>query len=141
MTSFSGLHLPSILVGVALTTLVVRLIVKFIRKRKKNNKKLSIENKLWATYLVCFFSGVLFTNALPHFTHGVSGEYFPAPFSFLLGRGFPEHLSNVIWGFINIVLAYNLFIIGKISDNKRRKIMFFAGVLLMGIFVCFVFSH
>lgn len=141
MTAISGLHIPSILVGVALITLVTRLSIKYFQKKNRKDAKLPSENISWTKYLMCFFSGVLFTNALPHFVHGISGEYFPAPFSFLLGDGFLDHLSNVIWGFINIVLGYNLFIVGKVSSTIRRKIMFFGGVLIMAIFLCVIFSH
>jgi hypothetical protein len=89
-----------------------------------------------------FISGVLFTNALAHFTHGISGEDFAAPFGYLLGPGLPSNLSNVVWGFFNIVMGYVQFGRGKVfQQDTRRTFAFFAGVLAMGIFLSVVFSR
>jgi len=135
--------LATYLVAIVICVLIVRGIFSIIPKlRSKNWNSLSSSKTAWAAYLACFVSGVLFTNAIPHFVHGVSGEDFPAPFGQFLGRGLPEHLSNVIWGFINLVLGYNLFVIGRVSSSdKWGKFFFFAGILAMGIFLSVVFSH
>ena len=130
------------LVAVVLFFLVVRGII-FLAQRSKTQELIQGFNAtLWSKYLSCFISGVLLTNAIPHFVHGVSGENFPAPFGPYIGSGFPQHLSNVIWGFLNIVFGYNQFVMGAVaSPDKWRKFFFFAGVLSMGIFLCFVFSR
>ena len=95
----------------------------------------------WSRYVICFFSGVLLTNFLAHFSHGISGEQFPAPLGFALGSGLAEHLSNVVWGFLNLVLGYVLFRRGGVAASGTRVTAFFAGVLAMGIFLAIVFSH
>jgi len=121
---------------------LIRVTIFIVQKLKKDGINLEIDKKLWGKYLSCFISGVLFANAIPHFVHGISGEHFPAPLGQFLGSGFPEYLSNVIWGFINIVFGYNQFVIGGVSNpDKWRKIFFFAGFLAMSIFLAFVFSH
>jgi hypothetical protein len=100
------------------------------------------DNQQGKKYLACFFSGVLFANTVPHFVHGISGEYFPAPFGKHLGNGLLEHLSNVVWGFVNLVLGYALFQRGGVATpSKWGKFFFFAGIFAISIFLCFVFSH
>ena len=138
--------MATLIAGTVLCIVLIRGII-YITKAIKTNGTTSaiqegIDKKLWAVYLACFFSGVLFANAVPHFVHGISGEYFPAPFGQYLGKGFLEYLSNVIWGFVNIVFGYNLFVVGKVSSpSKWGKVSFFAGLLCMSIFLSFVFSH
>jgi hypothetical protein len=131
------------LVAIVLCVLLVRGIIYIIPKLKDaKGIGLSFDKINRSKYLASFVSGVLFANAVPHFVHGISGEYFPAPFGQFLGKGLPGYLSNVIWGFINIVLGYNLFVIGKVSSpGKLTKIFFFAGILAMSIFLSVVFSH
>jgi hypothetical protein len=138
--------MATLIAGTVLCIVLIRgiiYIVKAIRTNETNHGiHEDIDKKLWAIYLACFFSGVLFANAVPHFIHGVSGEFFPAPFAHYLGNGFLEYLSNIIWGFINIVCGYNLFVVGKVSStDKWGKFSFFTGLLSMSIFLSFVFSH
>lgn len=120
---------------------LVRILVSFFYKGR--GKELGrVENPKWLIYLACFGSGVLFTNFVPHFFHGISGEFFPAPFGKYLGKGFLEYLTNVIWGLVNLYFGYRLFVIGKVlSQNKYSRTLFFAGICVMSIFLCFVFSH
>jgi len=128
-------HIFIILVALALVGLVVRLVfgAKGYGRR---------QNGIWANYMACIFSGVLFANAIPHLVHGISGEVFPAPFGYLLGNGVWHNLSNVIWGFINIALGYNLLLAGKVfTGEKWRRTLFFAGFLAMAIFLCVIFSQ
>lgn len=133
-------HPVSALVGVAVAALLVRLGTRLLQRRTKEGQAAGLG--IWSEYVMCFLSGVLFTNALAHFTHGISGEQFPAPFGYALGSGFPEHLSNVLWGFLNMVLGYSLFTRSKIfSQGLAGKVVFFAGVLTMGIFLSYVFSR
>jgi hypothetical protein len=132
-----GSHPFSTLVTLAVVALTVKLIFDFFNRKNKTRNE-SVDGGMWAA----FISGVLFTNALPHFIHGISGEQFAAPFGYLLGTGYYEYLSNVLWGFLNIVLGYSWFIKGKVSgSDARRKISFFSGILLMGIALSYIFSH
>ena len=130
------------LVAVVLFFLVVRGIIFLVQKSRAREIGQGFNVQLLGKYLSCFISGVLLTNAIPHFVHGISGENFPAPFGPYLVSGFPQHLANVIWGFLNIVFGYNQFVMGEVaSPDTWRKFFFFAGVLGMGIFLCFVFSR
>jgi hypothetical protein len=134
-------HPASALVAVAVLILLVRLAPRLFHLRGPDNGQ-AAESGTWSSYLMCFFSGVLFTNALAHFSHGISAEQFPAPFGYALGAGFPQHLSNVLWGFLNLVLGYALFVRSKVfNQSSLGKIIFFAGVLAMGIFLSYFFSR
>lgn len=134
-------HPASLIVAVALIVLVIRLAPRLFQ-RGNRDKGQAMEFANWSRYIMCFFSGVLFTNALAHFTHGISGEQFPAPFGYALGNGFLEHLSNVLWGFLNLVLGYSLFVKSKVFEqNMAGKIVFFSGILAMGIFLSYFFSR
>jgi hypothetical protein len=134
-------HPASTLVAIVVAVLLVRLLLRVLRREPRDVSR-ARTSEGWALYTTCFFSGVLFTNALAHFSHGISGEQFPAPFGFALGTGFLQHLSNVLWGFLNIVLGYNLFVHGRVSEGDwPRRTAFFAGILVMGVFLAYVFSR
>ncbi len=132
-------HPVSVLVSIVVLALVIRFVSGSFRGRKKaaNDSVQKAPRPLCS----CFFSAVLFVNGLAHFSHGISGERFPAPFGYLVGTGFHQNLSNVVWGFLNAVLGYALFVRGEVGRSKWRKITFFSGMLAMGIFLSFVFSH
>ena len=137
MKSLLGAHPFSTLVTVAVALLACKLIFDFFNRKNKIGNE-SVDGGIRAAVI----SGILLTNALPHFLHGISAEQFPAPFGYLLGTGHLEYLSNVLWGFLNIVLGYSWFIRGRVSGtDTKRRVAFFCGVLAMGIFLFFVFSH
>ena len=139
--SLLGAHPASTLVALAVAALAIRLLIRYFRETKKGEDRTGTSS-LWSIYLACFFSGVLFANALPHLSHGMSGEQFPAPFGYALGTGFLSHLSNVIWGWINLVLGYYLFAKGGVlQPGMARKVVFFSGILAMSILLSFIFSH
>jgi hypothetical protein len=129
----------SALASVVVVAFAVKVVIGFIQGPQKTHTA-QVIGRPRASFN-CFFSGVLFVNALAHFSHGISGERFPAPFGHLLGSGFPQHLSNVLWGFINAVLGYSLFVRGEVVRRRSREIAFFCGVLAMGIFLSFIFSR
>ena len=131
----------SALAATALAALVIRFGLRLVHVRRPS-AGLTLNASVWARYAMGFFSGVLFTNALAHFSNGISGEPFPAPFGYALAAGFPEHLANVFWGFLNLVLGYLLLTrSGVFSRDTLGKIAYFAGVLAMGIFLAYVFSR
>ncbi len=134
--------MASYLAGIAILAVLVRGIIYWFQHRPAAAEDLHIDRAEWGRYIACFLSGILLTNAIPHFFHGVSGEVFPAPFGKALGGGLPQNLSNVVWGFINLVVGYHQFVTGKVaSSSLLGKVVFFAGILLMGIFLAAVFSH
>jgi len=57
----------------------------------------------WYFYLLEFLSGMFLANGVPHFVHGVSGAPFQSPFAKPPGVGESSALSNVLWGFGNLV--------------------------------------
>ncbi len=134
-------HPASTLVAVVLVVLLLRLLLAAAR-RSGRARRLDVPPAAWSGYAMWFFSGVLLTNFLAHFPHGISGEPFPAPFGFALGSGFPERLANVLWGFLNLVLAYGLFKRGEVATlGTRGASVFLTGILVMGIVLSFVFSR
>jgi hypothetical protein len=59
----------------------------------------------WYFYLLEFLSGMFLANGVPHFVHGVSGAPFQSPFAKPPGVGESSPLSNVLWGFGNLVVG------------------------------------
>ena len=57
----------------------------------------------WYFYLLQFFSGALLSNGVPHFVQGISGNPFQSPFGSPPGVGESSPLSNVLWGFGNLL--------------------------------------
>jgi hypothetical protein len=96
----------------------------------------------WYQYLAAFFAGAFFSNAVPHFVQGISGNQFPTPFSKPSGIGLSSPTTNVIWALFNLAIGYLLFTIGK-SDNAHplSLIVFFAGISAMGIFSSIGFKN
>jgi hypothetical protein len=62
----------------------------------------------WAELAAYFFGGVFLTNALPHFISGTMGHAFQSPFARPPGEGQSSATVNVLWGFLNLVIAYLL---------------------------------
>ena len=59
-------------------------------------------------YVAFFFGGVFFTNAVPHFVGGMMGRPFQSPFAKPPGVGLSSSTVNVLWGALNIAVAYVL---------------------------------
>ncbi len=94
----------------------------------------------WYHYIACFFAGVFLANAVPHFVMGVTSVPFPTPFANPPGKGLSSPAVNVLWGMFNLVVGYLLFRAGKISNlHPWRIVIFFAGVLVMGIMLSYSF--
>lgn len=73
----------------------------------------------WIEFAAYFFGGAFFSNALPHLINGVSGRSFQSPFAKPPGKGLSSPTVNVLWGFLNLVLAY-LFIVGEGTFSIRN---------------------
>lgn len=89
----------------------------------------------WSHDLACFFSGVFACNGLPHFVAGVMGRRFQTPFARPPGKGLSSPAANVVWGFFNFVVAYELLRgAGELSlASGFQMLIFGSGVLLMGL--------
>ena len=89
-----------------------------------------------------FLAGALFANAIPHFLHGITGQYFPAPFFRNLGRGIPTDAANVIWGLFCAGAGYWLVSNYHARIAKRTfLILLGCGFALISLFLSVVFAH
>jgi hypothetical protein len=131
-------HPASVLVTVVIAALLIRLLAGRLRGDGSGGR---FPPSSLRSYPGCLLSGALLVNALAHFTHGISGETFPAPFDYLLGSALAANLSNVVWGFINLVLGAVLFSAADVRGGAGRTGVFFFGVLATGLFLSVVFSR
>jgi hypothetical protein len=83
-----------------------------------------------------FFGGVTLTNAIPHLVSGLMGRRFPSPFASPPGKGQSSAMTNVLWGFANLVIAYLLlFRVGQFDLRDAAHLTALAlGTLLIGLF-------
>lgn len=72
----------------------------------------------WPQEIAYFFGGAFLANALPHFISGMMGRALQSPFAKPRGQGYSTSLTNVIWGFVNIILSYVLLV--RIGDFDIR---------------------
>lgn len=93
-------------------------------------------NTRWPHYLAWFFGALFLANVVPHFVAGVSGSPFQSPFATPPGEGLSSSTLNVVWGFINLVIAWALLRVGTFDWRRLTHFLPFAsGVLLMAIFM------
>jgi hypothetical protein len=93
----------------------------------------------WYNYAASFFAGAFLANVVPHFVHGISGNRFPTPFAYPLGRGLSSPTVNVVWSWINLVIGYLLFRAGKVSpENYAALIIFLAGIIAISTILSFL---
>lgn len=59
----------------------------------------------WYYYVAYFFAGIFLANGVPHFVQGVCGNKFQSPFASPPGIGESSALVNVVWGWVNFVIA------------------------------------
>jgi hypothetical protein len=57
----------------------------------------------WYFYVLQFLAGAFLANGVPHFVQGISGAPFQSPFASPPGVGESSPLSNMLWGFANLV--------------------------------------
>ena len=62
----------------------------------------------WYVYVAHFFAGIFLANCVPHFVQGISGRKFQSPFASPPGVGESSATVNVVWGFVNFVVAFLL---------------------------------
>ena len=95
----------------------------------------------WYNYLAAFFSGVILTNAVPHFIHGISGDKFPTPFSKPPGKGLSSPVVNTLWACFNLLIGYILFRVSEVSSNDKILLsVFFIGIVSISVFSSNAFS-
>jgi len=57
----------------------------------------------WYDHPLRLLAGMLLTNGVPHFVHGLSGTPFQSPFASPRGIGESSPLVNFYWGLANLV--------------------------------------
>ena len=97
----------------------------------------------WLHDLAYFFGGAFLANALPHYISGLMGRAFQSPFAKPPGVGLSSSLVNVLWGFVNLVVAYLLLAqVGSFDihalDNAAAAGL---GMLLMAVFAAQTFGR
>jgi len=69
--------------------------------------------------LPIFFGGAFAANALPHLVSGLMGKPFQTPFAKPPGQGLSSATLNMLWGLINLVIAYLLLF--QLGDLQLRS--------------------
>lgn len=94
-------------------------------------------------YVGYFFGGAFFANAIPHFVSGMMGRAFQSPFAKPHGVGLSSSMVNVLWGFVNFVLAYLLLVrLGNFDIHAVDQVASAGlGVLLMAVMAAHMFGR
>jgi hypothetical protein len=89
----------------------------------------------WYSYIALFFGGAFLSNAVPHLANGISGRPFQSPFAKPPGKGLSSSTVNVLWGFINLLIAWLLLFRAVHFDlrNAHQVLIAGAGALLMSL--------
>jgi len=97
----------------------------------------------WLHDLSYFFGGAFLANAIPHFVSGTMGRPLQTPFAHPPGQGLSSSTLNVIWGFINFVVAYLLIVCVGDFDIRAAQPMIALGLgaLLLSLFTAKSFGR
>jgi hypothetical protein len=97
----------------------------------------------WIYYVSYFFGGAFLTNAVPHFVSGLMGRPFQSPFAKPPGQGLSSSTVNVLWGFLNLVVAYVLLCrVGNFDLRSTSDVVVSGlGVLLMSMMNAYLFGR
>jgi len=97
----------------------------------------------WYQHAAWFFGGAFLANAVPHFVNGVSGSPFQSPFASPPGEGLSSSMVNVLWGSVNLAIAYAL--LGKVGSfdlrNTKHAIAAGLGAVLMSMMLARAFGR
>ena len=94
--------------------------------------------------LVAIFFGAAFaTNAVPHLSKGLTGAPFQTPFARPPGVGLSPARTNVLWGMVNVVVAWLLLVpvAGFVAGHWPHALAFGLGMLAMGLLLARVFGR
>jgi hypothetical protein len=84
----------------------------------------------WLYLISYFFGGAFLSNAIPHIASGSMGRAFQSPFAKPSGQGLSSSTVNVMWGVLNLAVAYVL--ICRVGDFSLRSTAHAASSLGMG---------
>jgi hypothetical protein len=92
----------------------------------------------WYAYVAVFLAGAIGANGVPHFVQGICGNRFQTPFASPPGVGESSAIVNVVWGWVNFVVAGVL--LHYFAPTVIRTPLFFGlvgalGALLMALFL------
>jgi hypothetical protein len=98
---------------------------------------------VWLVYVAYFFGGAFLTNGIPHFVTGLEGRAFQSPFAKPPGKGLSSSTINVLWGFLNFVIAYALISRNGNFDVRAWDCVLAVGlgVLVMGLMLARTFGQ
>ena len=89
----------------------------------------------WLNLISYLFGGVFLCNAIPHLASGLMGRAFQSPFAKPPGQGLSSATVNVVWGVLNVAVAYVL--ICRVGDFSLRStahvVTLGLGFLLLGL--------
>jgi hypothetical protein len=90
-----------------------------------------------------FFGGALLANAVPHLVSGLMGRPFQSPFAKPPGQGLSSSTVNVLWGFLNWVIAYVLICrVGDFELRARNDVIALGlGFLISGVLLARSFGR
>jgi len=97
----------------------------------------------WYHYIAYFFGGAFLINAVPHLGNGISGHSFQSPFASPPGEGLSSAMTNVVWGLVNLVVAYLLILrVGSFDLRRTPHVATFgAGILCMALMLAHAFAR
>jgi hypothetical protein len=97
----------------------------------------------WLHDLSYFAGGAVLTNAIPHFVSGVMGRPFQSPFAAPPGEGLSSSTVNVVWSFVNVVIAYLLICrIGAFDLRSTEDVVAIGlGLLVAGVGLARMFGR
>ncbi len=97
----------------------------------------------WYHDVAYFFGGAFLANTLPHLGNGISGHPFQSPFASPPDVGLSSSTVNVLWGLVNLVVAYLLVCrVGTFDLRKTRHVIHLgAGILIMSLMLAHSFGR
>ena len=97
----------------------------------------------WYHYLAYLFGGAFLANTLPHLGNGISGHAFQSPFATPPGEGLSSSTINVLWGLLNLAVAYLLLCrVGKFElRNTRHVVVAGTGFVLFSLMLAHAFGR
>lgn len=96
----------------------------------------------WLADLAHLFGGMFFVNAVPHLVSGTMGRAFQTPFAKPRGAGLSSAMTNVLWGYLNLVLASALVLhVGRFDLHSLEDACALGiGGLAMALFLALRFG-
>ncbi len=96
----------------------------------------------WYYYVIHFLAGCFLANGVPHFVQGVCGNKFQTPFASPPGVGESSAVVNVVWGWVNFLIAGILLrlVFPVLLTPLLDLVALALGGLLIGLFLASHFS-